>query len=339
MAVMEDRDRAGARIPAPSHPPLRGTQSFVSVMAQVWKRPGLAAIELLWRWIVGVPLLLLAWHAGSRALLHVPFDLAALEAMTVFKPSAAVATMTHQLAVTLPPLLPIAHWLLPLALVAWTIASTLGRTAIWRRLDPGMRERYLIAGILGLARTLLLVATYAVWVWGLVAAARYAVTGPAAGGAEPNLVLYVALIVALTLLLFMFWSLTTWVLDAAPLFAMSSGRGLGASLRRALQTPHLASKLIEINLVMGIVKLALLVLAMVFSACPLPFASVETTGFLLMWWSFVGVVFLVFLDLFHVIRRAAYLALFRAIVTSAPDADHPRATSAADTTPTARSAS
>ena len=43
-------------------------------------------------------------------------------------------------------------------------------------------------------------------------------------------------------------------------------------------------KLVEINLVMGIVKIALMVLALVFSACPLPFESVATPEFLTWWW-------------------------------------------------------
>ena len=311
--------------PASLSAPLRGTQSFVSVMAQIWKRPGLTAIELLWRWAVSVPMLFLAWRAGSRALHSVPFNLAALQALTVFKPTEAVATVSQQLAVTLPPLLPLARWWIPLAFALWAFASALGRTAIWRRLDPVLQPRLLIIGVLGVVRSLLLLGAFAAWAAGLWAFGRYTVTVPATRGAEPNLVLLVALGVALTLLLFMLWSTTSWVLDAAPLFAMApaAGPGMGpdrgvlGSLQNLLRTPFLASKLIEINLVMGIVKVALLVLAMVFSACPLPFASVETANFLAIWWSFVGVLFLIFLDLFHVVRRAAYLALFRAIVQHA----------------------
>jgi hypothetical protein len=69
---------------------------------------------------------------------------------------------------------------------------------------------------------------------------------------------------------------------------------------------------VEINLVMGIVKIALIVLAMVFSATPLPFESVTTPEFLLSWW--VGVTVLYFLgsDFFHVARQVAYLQLWRA---------------------------
>ncbi len=313
-----------------SRTPLRGTQSFVSVMAQVWKRPSLTALELVWRWGAGLPLLLLLWTVGAHALRRIPFDLAALEAMTVFKPTEAVATVHRQLAVTLPPLVPVLRWWVPLALLLWAVASAIGRTAVWRRLDPRLRARYLLTGALGLLRSVALLGTLTLWLWSLLWASRYAVTGPASGGAEPNLVLFVALAVASSLLLFMAWSLGSWILDAAPLFAMSkepatlqpSGTFL-ASIGAASKARALRPKLMETNLVMGIVKVALLVLAMVFSACPLPFASVETTAFLMGWWSFVGVLYLAFSDLFQVIRRAAYLRLFQALVT--PETDMPPA--------------
>ena len=314
-------------------PPLRGTQSFVSVMAQIWKRPGLLAVEVLWRWIAGLPLLLLLWMEASRALRGVPFALGALEAMTVFKPTEAAATMHAQLALTVPPLLPLLRWWVPLALLVWNVAAAWGRTFIWRRLDPSLRPRIVATFCLGLVRSFLFGTTLVVWVWGLLAACHYAVTGPAAAGQEPNLVLLMALAVALSLLLFMAWSLSSWVLDVTPLFAMTplagvgeaaaagSSRGVLASLRAAWHHRALCSKLMETNLVMGIVKVALLVLALVFSASPLPFASVETNNFLAGWWSFVGAVYLVFSDLFQVIRRAAYLRLFQAMVT--PETDIP----------------
>ena len=325
MPTTEVRAKEGTVARGVSHPPLRGTQSFVSVMAQVWKQPSLTGIEILWRWGAGVPLLLLLWSAGSRALHGVPFDLNALENMTVFKPVEAVATTARQAQQTLPPFLPVLRWWLPLALLVWTAAAALGRSVIWCRLDPLLRPRYPLLVMLGALRTVLLLAVYGVWVWGLLRSGSYAVTAPAAAGAEPNLVLFMALAVALSLLLFMLWSLSSWILDAAPLFAMASGDGgekeksVLSALGAAWRARALRSKLMEINLVMGIVKVALLVLAMVFSACPLPFATVETNTFLAGWWSFVGLLYLVFSDLFQVIRRAAYLRLFQALVTPGSD--------------------
>lgn len=300
-------------------PPLRGTQSFVAVMGIVWKRPGLLGLELLWRWAAGIPILLLAFWAGARALHGTAFDLAALQAITVFKPAAAATTLTRETGKILPPVIPVLRWLAPLGLLLWTAAGAVGRTAIWRRLDPSLYAKTATTGLIALTRTLGLTAVVAIWIWGIVAAGRYTVTAPTAAGLEPNLVLYTALAVGLTLLLFLLWSLTSWVLDAAPLFAMAEGKGLAASLGAALRSRPLRSKLIETNLVMGIVKVCLLVLAMVFSASPLPFESVESQNFLLLWWIFVAVLYLVASDLFHVVRRAAYLTLFRALTPLVAD--------------------
>ena len=83
---------------------------------------------------------------------------------------------------------------------------------------------------------------------------------------------------------------------------------VGQSLRAATDGAA-AGKLFEINLVMGIVKIALVVLAMVFSATPLPFETYATQTFLLGWWAGVTVLYLLASDFFHVVRAAAYLAV------------------------------
>ena len=58
---------------------------------------------------------------------------------------------------------------------------------------------------------------------------------------------------------------------------MLEGTGVFASLARSLRLGALTGKLVEVNLVLGIVRLALIVLAMVFSAIPLPFEA-DMTG-------------------------------------------------------------
>jgi hypothetical protein len=100
------------------------------------------------------------------------------------------------------------------------------------------------------------------------------------------------------------------VLSVAPLLAMRDNLGAAASLAAAFRLGPLRSRLVEINLVMGIVKIALIVLAMVASACPLPFESVATPQFMLCWYAAVTVLYLVASDLFHVVRLVAYLELW-----------------------------
>ena len=157
-----------------------------------------------------------------------------------------------------------------------------------------------------------LLGSFLVWFWGMEWAAGVTVTGPIATGGEPNLVGYFALAIVGTLGLFMLWAVVSWALSVAPLLAMLRGLGVGGSLAAAFRVGPVRSKLVEINLVMGIVKIALIVLALVFSASPLPFESVTTPEFLFWWWLLVTGVYFVASDFFHVARQVAYLQLWRA---------------------------
>ena len=65
-------------------------------------------------------------------------------------------------------------------------------------------------------------------------------------------------------------------------------------------------------------KIALLVLAMVFSATPLPFESVTTPGFLAWWSAGVAVLYLLASDFFHVARLLGYLELWRTYQNGTP---------------------
>jgi len=71
-------------------------------------------------------------------------------------------------------------------------------------------------------------------------------------------------------------------------------------------------KLVEVNLVLGIVRLALIVLAIVFSAIPLPFEADMTGTALTLWWVAVTILYLVASDFFQVARLAAFVQFWRA---------------------------
>jgi hypothetical protein len=92
---------------------------------------------------------------------------------------------------------------------------------------------------------------------------------------------------------------------------MLGNLGAAASLSAAFCLGPLRSRLVEINFVMGIVKIALIVLAMVASASPLPFESVATPQFMAYWYAGVTVLYLLASDLFHVVRLVAYLELWK----------------------------
>jgi hypothetical protein len=206
------------------------------------------------------------------------------------------------------------------ALAVWAAFAGVGRGGVLRRWDRSLRKRRGTMVVLAMLQAYVFTALMALWFALLVAMARRYVWAPMERGLEPAYVPGFAMAVATTLLVFVVWATLSWILRIAPVLAMARGIGPMASVGAALRLGPLRSKLIEINLVMGIVKVALVVLAMVFSACPLPFDSVESQTFLTSWWIGVGVLYLLATDYFHVVRAAAYEALYRAHETAASDA-------------------
>jgi hypothetical protein len=291
---------------------VRGTQSFVHTLSECWRRPSLTALEVLWRWAYGVPALLVLRYEGLKILHATLLDYGALRSMTVLDPMGSAETLAKAMEMLLPPVLRVALWLAPVMVVAWVVVSSIGRTAVLRRADARLHRQVGTLIVLQAMRVLALLGSFAVWFWCMERVAELTVTGPVAAGVEPNLVGYFALVIVATLGLFTLWAVVSWALSVAPLLAMLRGLGVRGSLAAAFRLGPLKSKLVEINLVMGIVKIALIVLAMVFSATPLPFESVTTPEFLFWWW--VGVTALYFLgsDFFHVARQVAYLQLWRA---------------------------
>jgi hypothetical protein len=247
-----------------------------------------------------------------KILRETPVDFAALRSMTVLDPMGSAATLAKAMAVLLPQALGVALWLAPLLVVVWVVVSSVGRTAVLRRADGRLQARVGTLIVLQAVRVVALLGSFAVWFWCMERVAEWTVTGPVAVGDEPNLVGYFSLVIVATLGLFTLWAVVSWALSVAPLLAMLKGLGVGGSLAAAFRLGPLKAKLVEINLVMGIVKIALIVLAMVFSATPLPFESVTTPDFLFWWWTGVTVLYFLGSDFFHVARQVAYLQLWRA---------------------------
>src|ERR1700679_1841265 len=124
-----------------SRAPIRGAQSFVEVMTEVWGRPSLTGLEILWRWVAGAPILaLVGWRVQvASGTVHV--DTAALGAMTVFKPVAAFGAIHAAVAAVMPAVRPVAVWLLPVAAVWWLVMAAVGRTLVLKRFDKALHVR------------------------------------------------------------------------------------------------------------------------------------------------------------------------------------------------------
>ena len=293
-------------------PPVRGTQSFVHTLSACWRRPSITGLEVLWRWAYGIPVLLVLRYEALRILAETPLDYSGLKNMTLLDPMAAAATMAKAMQALLPEVMRVAAWLGPVLVAIWVVVSSVGRTVVLRRADGTLHARTGTLMVLQAVRVVALLGSLAVWFWCMERVAEGTVTGPLAAGGEPNLVGYFALVIVATLGLFIAWAVVSWALSVAPLLAMLRDLGVRGSLAAAFRLGPLKAKLVEINLVMGIVKIALIVLAMVFSACPLPFESVTTPAFLFWWWVIGTVLYFVASDFFHVARQVAYLQLWRA---------------------------
>jgi hypothetical protein len=282
---------------------VRGTQSLLQICAACWKRPSLLGWELLWRWTFGIPAAAILYAQGIRMVAGVA---AALSGLNASDPVQAGQQLAMAAAVVKPEVERVALWLGPLLAVAWAIASGLGRSAVLKRLDPALRLAPFTLILLQLLRMAALVAACLGW----YRAVRWAADATL-NSVPPNLVAWSAWVICLSLGIFVLWALLSWIFSIAPLLAMLEGTGVVASLAHSLRLGELTSKLVEVNLVLGIVRLALIVLATVFSAIPLPFTADMTGTALYLWWAMVTLLYLVASDFFQVARLAAFVQFWR----------------------------
>ncbi len=285
--------------------PVRGTQLLVEHMGGVFRRPSLIAIEVGWRWLFGIPLLLVSWQQAQQILAANPLESSGFNSIDTQNPWVAAIQISNVISFYEPHLLAALHWLLPSAATVWILLSGLGRGFLLERMDANIRFRPFTMMVT--QGTWLGLFVLAIWGWlrsmQWVAATHINVTG------EPDLVGYFVWAIFLSLGFFTAFALTSWPFSIVPLLALREKRSLASALRESLRLGKpFTGKLVEINLVLGIVKLALIVVAMVFSAAPLPFSD-ELGSDALHLVSAASVVFyFVANDFFQVVRLEAFLA-------------------------------
>ncbi len=241
------------------------------------------------------------YYQGTRIAGHVN-----LSGLSLNDPLQAGQQLAIAAAAIMPEVERVLGWLGPLLAVAWAIASGLGRSRVLQRIYPRLRPAPFTLIVLQLLRMAALVAVCLGWYRALRWAADTTLNS-----ATPNLVAWSAWVICLSLGIFVLWALLSWIFSIAPLLAMLERSGVFLSLARSLRLGELRSKLVEVNLVLGIVRLALIVLAMVFSAIPLPFTSDMTGTPLYLWWAFVTLIYLLASDFFQVARLAAFVDFWR----------------------------
>jgi hypothetical protein len=284
--------------------PVRGTQSMVYQMGWVFVRPSLTALETAWRWLIGAPLLLVGWIQLQQILVAVPPESAGLTSLDVTNPWASALRLAVAWDAYRPHVMGVVRWLAPIAAVAWIIVSGVGRNVVLKRMEPRVPFRPMAMIALQAAWVAVLALTGWAW-WSSISWAAATHIGT---GAEPDLVGYTMWAIFLTLAFFCLWALISWSVAIAPMLLLLEDCSVGAALGRSLRLGRpFSSKLVEVNLVMGIVKLALLVLAMVFSSVLIPFGDQIGVKALYIEWFVVSVVYFVASDYFHVVRLKGFV--------------------------------
>ena len=289
--------------------PLRGTQSLVGYMVWVMRRPSLTAIEVSWRWVFGIPLLAVCWEQWFKILAAYPLENSGFNSLDAQNPWVAVVQLTNVWSYYQPHVLAVLRWLVPVAALAWVVISGVGRNLVLKRMDARLAFRPVALIALQAAWLALMGATF----WGWYRCMQWAAATHISASGEPDLVGFAIWGIVISLAFFTAWALMSWALSVAPLLLLLEGRHsvistLGESLRLG---KAFTGKLAEINLVMGIVKLALIVLAMVFSAAPLPFGD-ELGGTALHFvWVASTVFYLVANDYFQVVRLKGFVEFWK----------------------------
>ena len=301
---------------------IRATQSLVSHMSYCWGHPSLVLIEVAWRWLFGLPFLALVWLQAHAILVLVPPASVGLDRVEFQNPWLSSVLLANAIAQYQHPVAAVLIWLLPSGLVAWSVISGVGRMLLLKRMlwvDSGIKipsaqywkklpSYIVLQGLWGFGLIVF------VWLWframGWVSATHIT------SEAQPDLVGYLCWLIFVSLGLYTLWALSSWLLAMAPLLlVVEDGRRTGNPLRALRQSMTLgrglAGKLTEIGLVLAIVKIMLIVLDMVFSAAPLPFADQFGPDALNVLYVAVFAGFLLGNDFFHVVRLRSFLVLWR----------------------------
>jgi hypothetical protein len=296
---------------------LRATQNIVSYMGFAWRHPSLTALEVGWRWLFGIPFLYVLWTQAQQILLKVPPSIAGLDRLDGQNPWRSSVVLSNAASLYAPEVAAVLHWLIPIAVVAWAIISGIGRTLVLRRLQKlnGINSQQpqcpllnQVAAIIPLQFLWIAAQTgfFYLWYRGIAWAAATHITTTV----EPDLIGYLCWVIFISLGLFTAWAVVSWTIGFGPTLLIEESCSVTAAVRQSFSLGKpLSSKLAEINLVMGIVRIALIILAMVFCAAPIPFSDEFGQSALNNLYVVIAIVYLIANDLFQVVRLKSYQSL------------------------------
>jgi len=287
---------------------VRGTQTLVDQMGWMFRRPAIIAVEVGWRWLFGVPFLLLCWGRLQHILTVLPLEDSGLSNIDAQNPWIATAQLSRGLAKYEPLIAHELKWLAPIAVLAWIVLSALGRSIAFHCMEHRLRLRPF---------SMMLLQTIWLVLFGSVCVAWFRTVSWAAAthfpiGSEPDLIGFSIWLIFLSLAFFTVWALLGWIVSVAPVLMLLEQRSPLPALAEGLRLGKtFTSELVEIGMVMGIVNLALMILAMVLSAAPLPFSDQLGGDALHVVWAAAAVFYLVAHDYFQLVRLKCFMQFWK----------------------------
>jgi hypothetical protein len=277
-------------------------------MGWVFARPWLTLLEVAWRWVFAIPFLVMCYVQAHVILTEVPPDAGGIANINFQNPWLAAVLLADAWVRYSPHVAALVPILAPGSALAWVVVSAIGRSLVLRQMDRSFGLRPAAMLLLQAAWLVVFVATW----WGWYRSIGWVASTHLVSNAEPDLAGYAVWAIFLSLGFFTLWALESWVVSIAPMLMLLERRSPISALGQSLRLGHaFTAKLVEVNLVMGIVKLALIVLAMVFSSVLLPFIDEVGASALHLEWIVVGVFYFVANDYFQVVRLKAFLEFWR----------------------------
>ena len=287
---------------------VRGTQTLVDQMGWMLRRPGTVALEVAWRWLFGVPFLMLCWSRLQHMLSLLTLDDSGLRNLDVQNPWIAAAQLKRAFALYEPHIAHELKCLAPVGVLAWIVLSGMGRSLAFYRMEPRVRFRPFSMMVLQAVWLALFGGVCVGWFF----AVRRAVVAHFPASGEPDLIGFAIWLIFLSLAFFTIWALAGWVVSVAPVLLLLEERTPLAALAEGFRLGKtFTSELVEIGMVMGIVNLALMILAMVLSAAPLPFSDQLGGVALHMVWAAAAVFYLIAHDYFQLVRLKCFAQFWK----------------------------
>ena len=270
--------------------------------------PGVVALEVGWRWLFGIPFLLVCWSRLKSVVAILPPDQSGLSDINAQNPWIAAGELSRALWKYEPLVTRELHWIVPVAVCAWIVISALGRNLGLKLAEPRIKIRPLAMLVLQSAW----LAVFGGICWGWMQSVGWAAASHFRGTAEPDLIGFSIWLIFLSLGFFTLWALLGWVVSVAPVLMLLEDCPAPEALRLAFRLGRpFTSELFEIGMVMGIINLALIVVAMVLSAAPLPFSDELGSGALHVVWASAVVFYLIAHDYFQIVRLKCFMQFWK----------------------------